>query len=157
LEDIRRETGKFHYIRVKLRDHVKLYYINGIYSRNEIGNDPVPPENWSAGTIYYIENQKKYYNGSIEKEMNAPTYVFQLNEDKYTDFSKSGDFDPITSARYEALTAIDEVNSLYAGTGLVIDLVYQLRTIEYTLEETDVQVIAAKNDWIAAVASNNEL
>ena len=157
LEDIRKETGKFHYIRVKLRDHVKLYYVNGIYSRNEIGNDPLPPENWSIGTIYYIENQNKYYNGHIEREMDAPSYVFKLNENKYIDFSKSGDFDPITSARYEALTAIDEVNSLYAGTGLIIDLVYQLRTIEYTVEETDAEVITAKNNWIAATISNNEL
>lgn len=154
MEDIRKETGKFHYIRIRLRDHTNLWYINGGYSRNEIGTDPLPPSEWFSGTIYYVKNQNKWYDGSISKPISKPEYIFRLNGSTVVDFSRYRTDEPITQGRYEALTNIDKVDMLVAGTGLVIDVVYQLRTIEYTVETTVPSVKLAKEEWEAAVKTH---
>lgn len=162
LEDVRKNTGKFYYIRVKVRDHVSLYSFNGKYYRNELKTDELPVANWHKDTIYYIINEDKWYIGSpsnqirTQKELDE-MYIFTVNSDVRIDFAKNGSNAPITSGRYEALSQIDSVKTMTGGKGLVFDLVYQLKTITYSLEETNLEVAQAKADWKTTVNTYKEL
>ena len=77
LEDIRRETGRFHYIRITERPIQNIYKIDEGWARNPEGTDRIYDSEWDATVIYFYNNQ--YYDGSPMKPMNPPTYNFVLN------------------------------------------------------------------------------
>lgn len=53
-----------------------------------------------------------------------------------------------TIGHYECLTEWQEVSAMYAGNGLIVDMAYCEKEIEYTVEYFDQAIIAAKNDWL---------
>ena len=55
---------------------------------------------------------------------------------------------PSTQGRIEGLTNIDNVESLYIGSGVLVDAAFRIKEIEYGLEETDPEVKTAKGNWI---------
>lgn len=153
IEDVRKKTGRFYYIRVLPRDVVIIYNINGNWYKDIEGNIEVT--NWSPAILYWHEEGQKYYEGNpaddktiTKDELDS---IFKLNEDYYIDFSTRGNH-PVTSGRYEALTDIDKVTYMYIGNGLIVDAVYQIREFEYTIEKENEDIIEAKGKWLTAKA-----
>ena len=148
LEDIRLQTGRFYYIKIAPRTINKVFEYNSKYYLNESHLDEV--SNWDLTAIYKVENQvNKWLDGSPEKVLTEePNYLARLNTNYYTDLSRSTDKNPNTSGRFEAITNIDNVDWFEIGNGVIADVVYQLKTIEYTVEETEDSVRSLKATWL---------
>ena len=86
LEDFRRETSRFHYIRVLEREQVEIYKVNGKWSWNETGNDLIEDLDWSEAVIYYHNTGSTdnpvytYYYGKPDGigSPNPPSYKFTM-------------------------------------------------------------------------------
>lgn len=168
LEDgVRIETGAFHFIRVKTKILSTIIWNEETQS---FGFDEVSTVDWNPGSIYAIQNQRSHVfyidgnnpppniypfdsNGNVIPEMDKYIYddseylyLFKLNDNPVIDFS-GNDY---TDGRYDALTNISKVTEMYAGPGLVLDLVYQRKEIIYTIEETDDNIKALKETWTRA-------
>lgn len=155
IQDIRRELGTFHYIKVIKRHTEKLWRFGNDYSRNEYGTDMVAEDEWNATVIYHIVNTGEYFDGVRGKVIPAPDYRFALNpkdELDYVDFGGRSDGDTNTEwgdtfGRIDALRNIEKVEELRVGSGLMIDIAYRVRTKEYVVETTDNATAKAKEDW----------
>lgn len=146
IEDIRRQTGKFYYIKVQKREVMNIYKINGKFYFDESSKDPV--RSWNSTVIYYDVTNKVYYNGSQDKVISGtPSYNFQLNNNNIVDFSGRP---PQTSGRIEGLDNINKVSLLWVGNGLIVDLVYQLKEILYVAESENSEIKKLKNNWLRA-------
>lgn len=174
LNDIRRQVGRIYYLKLSLRSIIPIYYIRGAYYRDEFGTELMGDGDWSDSLFYYEVYSEKYYNGipSNNTLMSAPpTYWFKLNDElmlnvltgnRYTDSvimdavlhdltTVSPDmFDMITNARYEVLTDLDDTHYLCADVGVMVDIVYQIKELEYSLESYNDDVKAAKDAWLTA-------
>ena len=150
LEDVRKSTGAFYYIKVLGRQIVDCYIdTNGKYYEFEGGNEiEVSPLN-----IYYDGNQ--YYDGRTPHRpmLEEPDFIFSLNGDKVnlsgTILNDAGtSIKPEINGRFEAYTNIADVYEMYVGTGVLIDtMVYQEKIKTYVLEETDATVSSLKKRW----------
>lgn len=99
LEDKRRETGRFHYIRIHERHQQTVYHTYKGWSRTPEGTDIIREEfDWNPATIYLWDGKTHpagynsledenfpypithYFDGHYEKEIPKPTYQFQLND-----------------------------------------------------------------------------
>lgn len=169
LNNVRTQLGNFYYIRITRRNVEQLYANskNNEYYYDRAFNYKYT--DWNAATLYYIctkdeKNQDvwSWYNGSISKplgENETPTYKAVLNNQilNYSDFSRNlmqqEDIDKKiekveTAARYDEITNAGPIEYLYLGNGLIADIVYQLKTTEYSIEYTDPTIIAAKELWL---------
>ncbi len=157
MEDIRIKTGAFHYIRVQPRTQIKIYYNNGYYYTNH--SEKITELN--PLYIYLIVNTQnntieKYFDGRYgmtPRDIKQLSYDFKLIGSSLVDFSLSNN--PTTSARYEALTNINSVDELYAGDGIILDMVYQENEFLYAVElatsdEIDMNTFIAKSAWLTA-------
>lgn len=155
IQDIRRELGAFHYIKVMKRQTENLWRFDNEYSRNEYGTDMVADDEWNATVVYYIVNTGEYFDGAKNKVMAAPDYKFALNpkdSEDYVDFggrSNGDDSEPWgdTFGRMDAIRNIEKVEELRIGSGLLIDIAYRVRTKEYVVETTDYATATAKEAW----------
>lgn len=57
---------------------------------------------------------------------------------------------PSTQGRIEGLRNIDKVDSMYIGSGVLVDAAFRIKEIEYSLEATDPEVQTARANWINA-------
>lgn len=155
IQDIRRELGAFHYIKVMKRYTEKLWRFGNDYSRNEYGTDFVGDDEWNATIIYHVVNTGEYFDGARERVIPAPDYRFALNPKDELDFvdfgGRSNDdfanrFDD-TFGRLDAIRNIEKVEDLRVGSGLMIDIAYRVRTKEYVVETTDNATAVAKENW----------
>lgn len=99
LEDIRRETGRFHYIRIHERHQQTVYYTYKGWSRTPEGTDIIREDfDWNPATIYLWDGKTypanynsledaqfpypitRYFNGHYSKEMAKPSHKFQMND-----------------------------------------------------------------------------
>lgn len=159
ISDIRRDIGNFHYIKVEKRFIQDIWPVKGTskYSRNIAGNDIIKDNEWNPVIIYYNHGDKKYYNGNITEPMEeAPDFRFRLNSEEndiYTDLGfrlpdENNNSEVInTFGRIDAIHNVGEVKNLEIGSGLIADVSYRVRTLEYVVESEDKDTIAAKKDW----------
>ena len=56
---------------------------------------------------------------------------------------------PTTHGRIESLTNLDYVDTLYAGSGVILDIGYRVKEILYSVEDED-PVAGAKQSWTNA-------
>ena len=174
LNDIRRQVGRIYYLKLSLRSIIPIYYINGAYYRDEFGTELMGDGDWSDSLFYYEVYSEKYYNGipSETTLMSAPpTYWFRLNDElflnvltgnRYTSDDITNNvlsdltvispdmFHMITNTRYEVLTDLTDTHLLQADVGVIVDIVYQLKELEYSLESYNDDVKAAKDAWLIA-------
>jgi hypothetical protein len=104
--------------------------------------------------IYYDVNNNCYYSGmpTASSIMDIPTYTFILNENPMIDMSKTTQND-VSGAKwvqngYYFNGDIGPLTQLYLGTGLYTDIAYEIKTIDYTVEDIDPAVISAKENWL---------
>ena len=177
LEDIRRETGRFHYIRVTERPIQTIYKTDEGWARNPEGTDRIYDSEWDATVIYLYNNQ--YYDGSPFKPMNPPTYNFVLNNVEQIihfdgrDIPIGANLDawwPINQysqekinratgsrGRIDAINGIDKVTQLQGDTGLIIEIAYRVKFMEYEVEDSNLTIINNKNLWQQAIIHWNEV
>ena len=60
---------------------------------------------------------------------------------------------PSTQGRIEGLKNIEKVDSIYAGTGVIVDAAFRVKEVEYSFEETDPETMAARADYLNARAA----
>ena len=102
-------------------------------------------------TEYYFDGQDININSARRKKIKEIDYNFHISgmkEGQVIDFNGQGK----TSGSYDALTGIGKLSELYAGDGLILDIIYQQReqifVTEVDGEYYDVRVVSAKNAWI---------
>lgn len=95
LEDIRRDVGQFHYIKIMKRQIENIWKIDNSYYRTSIGLDKV--EKWNRTLLYYVtDGQNNYYfDGSPERILRPEEvdFRFALNPtdpNNYTDLGNCG-------------------------------------------------------------------
>lgn len=159
--DIRRDIGNFHYIKVERRFIQDIWPVDGTkkYARNLGKNDIIKDNEWNPVIIYYNHANNTYYDGNINNPMDEPPdYRFRLNSENneiYTDLGprikEENIEDPVinTYGRIDAIHNVGQVDVLQIGSGLIADVVYRVRTLEYVVESKDKDTINAKNEWNA--------
>lgn len=55
---------------------------------------------------------------------------------------------PSTQGRIEGLKNIESVESIFLGTGVIVDAAFRIKEVEYSFEETDPDVKAARADYL---------
>jgi hypothetical protein len=79
----------------------------------------------------------------------SPVFKVSLNSNEYSDLQ--GLLDSNTSGRFESIMNVDRVDVLKVGSGVIVDVVYQLKTLEYAVETEDPDVASQKSAWETAV------
>lgn len=157
-EDYRLQTGAFHYVRVKTKTILKVYLDTA--TNTWMFDKTSPVEIWNPTCLYlegdryidgnnppvYDETTKEWNKNWIPvKETISDLYLFKLDDSTIIDFSGNDK----TDGRYEALTNISSIDKLYAGKGLVLDMVYQQKEILYTVELENVKIKELKQIWLS--------
>lgn len=176
LEDIRRETGRFHYIRVYERQIVPIYKLSdGRWSKNQYGTNTFYDYDWNPATIYlwngltydtnFVGSGKVgefYFDGHPNNKMDKPSYLFELNDSgvihmdgrKLPEGVATNDFWlPETRGRIDAITGVKEVTNLKADTGLIVEIAYRIKIQEYAVEDENPRTNIAKQNWQASIAA----
>lgn len=162
MEDIRLKTGAFHYLRVRTRFERRLYDKNLnkaptsfpyeiTYDLYEAGNLKFTA--WNPTSIYEVytdEGEFLYFIDGRNPTVGVSgfSYWFRLNNDDRIDFSGREN----STGRFEALMNIGSIDSLCAGQGLILDVVYQLKTITYSVESENAAIQSTKQRWLNAKA-----
>ncbi len=165
MEDIRLRTGAFHYLRVRTRFEKRLYdrtltkaptkFPYEIkYDLYEEGN--LKFSAWNPTSVYEVYNSDGKFLYFIDGRnpsigVSGFSYWFRLNNDDRVDFSGRDN----TTGRFEALMNVSSIDTLCAGEGLILDVVYQLKTITYTIETENAAVKNAKDRWLEAQSIYN--
>lgn len=161
LEDFRIQTGAFHYVRVKTKAIQEVYYDKGQwwfdrssqvtswnpsclykYGNKYVIDGSTPPIAVAGGL--YLEPDPQNDDTFIDTTKEADLYLFKLNDSDVIDFSGNES----TDGRYDALTNLSSIKELYAGRGLILDLVYQEKEILYTVESENDAIKEAKETWL---------
>lgn len=146
-DGVRTETGRFHYISLNLRP-IETIFKNGDTYYNNPSFEQVVTLN--DNTLYYVSNENYYLDGGYRKD--KLNYTAYINNNDYTDLSRhkiSDDSLIEVAGRFEALKDIESVRRFEIGDALVANIVYQLKTITYSIEDTNQLILAKKSKWIA--------
>lgn len=151
MEDIRLQTGRFYYIKITPRHIFDIYANGSSYYYDQDFQNAVTL--WDETALYRIRNSSYWLDGSPQKRMNtAPIFAAQLNSTAYTDLQQTEwEEDLRTAGRFEAIMNVDRVETLKIGSGVLVDVVYQLKTLEYALENTDSNVMQSKVAWQTSI------
>lgn len=163
LEDIRKDVGDIYTLIIKPRPIETIYKVDGVYSK---ASSYVETVNWIDTTIYKYNNI--YYNGNPDLNNKVQVnilgeieYYCKLNDLHILDLStgitypNTGNeiFTPITQGCYWLSNNFGEVKSIYLSAGVYVDIAYELKEIEYSIEQESQELQTLKNTWIN---SNNQ-
>lgn len=147
MEDIRLQTGRFYYIKINPRYVIDVFVFDGQYYRDSAKY--IPMTTWDTTALYRVKNSNYWLDGSPTKRLaGEPEFTAFVNSNSYSDLNpidRDGEFR--TQGRFEAITNVDDVQTLRIGNGILLDIVYQLKTLEYVVEKTDPEVIRTKALW----------
>ena len=157
IEDIRRDIKTFHYIKILQRHQERIYKNGNKYYYNmkeengtKIYNSEIT--DWNPLVIYVDYENGQFFDGNINKEMSEPDYRFALNDDNYIYLggreNNTSDIWGDTTGRIDALYDVGEVEKMYVGSGLIVEMAYRVQTIEYVVETTNSEVAKAKQAWM---------
>ena len=92
--------------------------------------------------------------------MDAPSYLFELNnsgvmhmngrklpkvsEEELASYSS---WLPETRGRIDAINGIEKVTNLRADTGLIVEIAYRIKIMEYAVEDENPRTNTAKQNW----------
>lgn len=151
IEDVRTQTGRFYYIKITPR-YIFDVYVNGsnYYLDSDFQNII---SIWDATALYRVKNASYWLDGSPQRRLNSdPVFAAQLNSTEYTNLAQTEWESGLrTAGRFEAIMNVDDVSILKIGSGVMADLVYQLKTLEYVVETTDADTITTKDAWLSAI------
>lgn len=177
LEDIRRQTGRFHYLRISERPIRQIYKdSNGVWFFNPQFTDRIYDTEWDASVIYQVGNSGTYYSGKPRSPMGKPDYRLKIvnGDGEYEDEIKfDGRKSPGieldkwwptnsynngrinkssgTHSRIDAITGVDKIDGIYIGTGLMVEMAYRVKFLGYDVETSSSAVRNAKATWQAAI------
>jgi hypothetical protein len=150
MEDIRMQTGRFYYIKITPRYIYDIYYLDGQYYKDINKHNPMVT--WDTSALYRVKNTTYWLDGSPTKVLNdTPEFTAFLNSKAYTDLNpidRNGEFR--TQGRFESIVNVDDVKELRIGKGVILDIVYQLKTLEYAVETQDSATMSSKQSWLSA-------
>ena len=178
LEDIRRETGRFHFIRIYERAIREIYSDkNGVWFFNQMCTDRIYESEWDATTIYHSAG--RYYDGHPSRPMRSkPDYQVKVmnGDNQFEDvisfsgrkpdnlsdaaradwwptnsYNKGLDTSRGSRSRIDSLTHIDKVKELRIGTGLYAEAGYRVKVKGYAIEDTSPTIINLKNSWDSSI------
>lgn len=163
LEDIRTKTGAFHFVRVETKI---LQDIEWNDERQIYQYDPTLQVSWNSRVLYRLigQNTMIYFDGNNPPPNKPPfvnglpnpnlpqilysdtghLYEFKIDDNPVVDFSGNS----ITDGRFNALRNLESVKELYAGPGIIIDIVYQEKQITYAVEKNSEYLQALKQNWL---------
>ena len=164
LEDARTKTGAFHFIRVRTKTLQTISWNNTIKTYQYDETSPVT--SWNYTSLYQVtgEGGPIYFNGANAPSLNTPPFIngsvnpaiedkalydsdklydFKIDDNPMVDFSGNH----LTDGRYDSLSNISNVEKLYAGQGIILDLVYQKKEITYSIELENQSLIKLKARW----------
>ena len=161
LSDIRREIGEIIFLRAEKRYVEEIYRIDDkTFARNKSKTDIIQEHEWNPLNIYHYKdsnNRDRYLNGHYSKLMDkAPDFRFYLNDNNsYIDLGGTGK-DPApenidtkyegTFGRIELTAGMDNVQILRVGSGVLLDIAYQVRTKLFAVEALQ-SVSGLKDTW----------
>lgn len=172
LEDIRRQVSHFYSIIINSRPVYDIYYnaIDGLYYADPYYS--LEFNQWSDLAIYHDFISGNYYSGNPNVDgsslgTTAPEKYFKFNNTYILDLETGNAYetsDPLydmpennevarkyfialTNGRYQITSNFNKITSLHLSPGVYVDLAYELKETEYTVENTDDEVIAAKEAW----------
>lgn len=174
LGDLRREVGHFYSIVIRPRPIVSIYTSGGKFYRDDKYINEITG-GWMDTAIYYIVNENTYYSGKpYQKSLGnkLPEQFFRLNDLYIIDLSTGNAFlstDPIanslshnpqagqyfaqlTHGSYYVTGDFGKIHSIHMSTGVYIEACYELKEIEYSVEDTNDNVKSAKQAWLTAKA-----
>lgn len=186
LEDIRRDLGQFHYIRIEKRQTENIWRKGDNFFRTDSELDLV--DKWDKTLLYYVVNGGYYIDGNNPNIVLRPEeidYRFALNPRDGKDYIDLGgvknpsycyncgwlgESDGVcpsckekvdakfgdTFGRIAAIQNIEKVTDMYIGNGVIVDVAYRVRTKTYVIEETDHTTATEKLKWESAVKTLND-
>ena len=165
LEDIRTKTGAFHFLRIetKILQDIEWNSSKGIYQY-----DKTLQVSWNSRVLYRVigQNSVIYFDGNNPPPNKPPfvnglpnkdlpqilysdtdhLYEFKLDDNPVIDFSGNS----ITDGRFNALRNLESIKELYAGAGIILDVVYQEKEITYAAEKKSEYLQSLKATWVKA-------
>lgn len=176
IEDIRRSCDYIHLLKIYQRPLQVIYKKDGKYYESTKENE-IEIEEWDILTMYEVRNYnephallgyflypEKSKSGTLFE--NAPDYKFKLNDnewidvggndvpylvDEYGELILDKNNNPIrgytTLGRYDSLTDISEAKSLRIGSGICVEIAYRIKEIEYSFEDNNDDIVAARAAW----------
>lgn len=173
MSDIRTEVKEFPFMRINKR------YIQPVYLHREAnkpdkyyrykGNVDLVAPPYNKTTIYYeisdYDKEGEPLRGKFWDPntwsylLGSPDYRFAINCDNYLtdyiDFEGRKDLDNTdgwgdTHGRIDALRNLEKIDNLHIGNGLIVDMVYDIKTKEFEVEENNSKVKTAKENWKTA-------
>ena len=173
LEDIRREISGFYNITIRPRNITTVYKSGSNYYR-DASHLTMITTGWSDLEIYYEGHSKKYYSGypgnNISLGDKLPNQYFKFNDLYILDLSTGNAYlstDPltnviqpnpsasekfmsVTNGSYQVVGDIGEIRSIHLSPGVYVDLAYDLKEIEYTVESLNSEEQKKYDDWVKA-------
>lgn len=170
LEDIRRQIGCFYNIIIAPRNIKTIYSRSGIFYWDDDFETAVTESDWSDLDIYYVATTNHYYSGKPSNDLDLgntmPEKYFQFN-DYILDLSTGNAYhsddplldvlqpNPQAQEKFVSLTHgcyyiggdIGTVETLKLTPGVYVDLSYELKIKEYSIETTHEETITAKAAW----------
>ena len=173
LEDIRREVSNFYSITIAARSVVEIFYNEGKYYRDADKKEEMQNSDWSDLNIYYIASASSYYSGKPNGNTNVisidkpPEQYFKFNNTYILDLSTGNAYlssdkelapNPLATEKfvtytqgiYKVVGNIGEINQISLSTGVYVDLAYEVKEIEYSVEEISEESAKKYADWEAA-------
>lgn len=158
ISDIRREIGIFYFIKAEKRYIQEMWKIeNKKYARNSALTDIINDNEWNPLVIYHDNVDNIYYDGQLNKPFaGQPDFRFCLNgiETNYSDFGGRKVEDNATVAygntfgRIDAIRNVEDIKTLRAGNGILLDVSYRVKIKEYVIENNERTSLAqAKQEW----------
>lgn len=153
--DIKKQISKLYGLSLKVRP-IEYYYEkeknsdNLIYDANNISRDKIHPFSLYKqinGNIVYED-----FTNNPDASFDCDTDDFLLNDMShyYPQILLNGELINITHDTYIDLNDIN-VESLYTRNGVVAELIYQTKTIEYKIEDTFEKILETKRKYEEAL------
>lgn len=165
VDGVRTEIGRVHYLAIQPREVVYIF-------KKDDGNENLKQSyykdykftekvQFQDDILYFVKNKGYFIEGSSEGETIPDEYIkekmnytIQINNKDYTDFTRhkvsymdQNSIDIEVEGRFDTIIDLDTINRFIIGDGLVINIVYQLKTITYSIENTNTKVMSAKAIW----------
>ena len=162
LNDKRRQVGRFYSLIIKPRNIVSVRQ-DGLNYYNIKTNEKVDIHKVHT-TIYEIINgtTKKYYYYADNEYITSntlPSMKFKLNQyvidlaktNKWSRSSWVTPFIEYTQGSYRIECDLGEIKELYLSPGVYAELCYELKEIEYAIEDKEPEIKALRSLWKEAI------
>ena len=146
LDNFKFKVGYFYYLKAETRPSKRVYYNKGKYYNDSKFLDEIVI---SPNYLYQVVNRdEKWFDGNNKNQtlFNSPSYAIKIkiDEDDKEETIYIGNYD---NAGSYVLPNMKKITSLWVGSGIVIDCIYQEKEYIYCAEEDDKNIASLKATW----------